>query len=71
MRAAVTFVLFFDERVHVGRRDFPKELDVLVGVELSHLALRRGFGALVQEIHELRIQCTSSGHSLTKISIRL
>jgi hypothetical protein len=43
----VIFALLLSERVHVVGRDLLKEVDVLVGVELSHLMACGRLGALL------------------------
>lgn len=42
----LTLQLLFDKQVHIHWVDFVQELDVLVRVELGHLALRGWFGSL-------------------------
>ena len=50
----LTFVLFFNVRIHVARRYSTEEIDILVRVELCHLALRCRFCALWHEGRQLR-----------------
>ena len=42
----LTLQLFSNKRIHVDRSDLVKEFDILVRVELGHLALGGGFGSL-------------------------
>ena len=42
----LTLVLFLDKISHVTWRDFAKELNIIIRVELCHFALRRRFSTL-------------------------
>lgn len=44
--ADVVFALLFGEIFHVVRRNLGEELDVFIGVELTHLGFRRRFRSL-------------------------
>lgn len=45
-RDKLTLVLFLDKIPHVTRRDFAKEFNIIIRMELCHFALRRRFSAL-------------------------
>jgi hypothetical protein len=58
----VVLALLFGEAVHVVRRDLVQELDVLVGVELRHFVLGRGFGALSSDQSKVQEQWEASAY---------
>jgi hypothetical protein len=48
----IKLALLFCKVVHIVRGNLLKEIDILVGVELGHLMLRRRFGALKRAVSE-------------------
>jgi len=52
----LTLVLLFDKISHVARRDFAEKLNIIVGMKLRHLALRRRLGALSQQSQQASIR---------------